>query len=77
MARRSGQERLNFNGRPSARGPTLRKMNPNIQPGTRLSHYKIVSLLGAGGTGEVCLAGDTELNRPVASKFLHADLATD
>lgn len=52
-------------------------MNPNIQPGTRLSHYKIVSLLGAGGTGEVCLAGDTELNRPVASKFLHADLATD
>ena len=52
-------------------------MSPNIQPGTRLSHYKIVSLLGACGMGEVYLAGDTELNRLIALKFLHVDVATD
>jgi serine/threonine protein kinase/WD40 repeat protein len=48
-----------------------------VSPGTRLSHYEIVSLLGAGGMGEVYLATDTRLNRAVAVKFLSADVGDE
>jgi serine/threonine-protein kinase len=41
-----------------------------LSPGTRLGAYDIVSLLGAGGMGEVYRARDTKLDRDVAIKVL-------
>ena len=45
--------------------------------GTRLGHYEIRSLIGTGGMGNVYLADDLTLRRPVALKLLRADLAAD
>jgi serine/threonine protein kinase len=41
-----------------------------IAAGTRFGHYEIISLLGAGGMGEVYLAQDTKLPRTIALKIL-------
>jgi serine/threonine-protein kinase len=48
-----------------------------LAPGTRLGAYEIVSLLGAGGMGEVYRARDTRLNRDVAIKVLPDAFAAD
>jgi len=41
-----------------------------LSPGTRLGSYDIVSLLGAGGMGEVYRARDPRLQREIALKVL-------
>ncbi len=49
----------------------------SIAPGTELAHYKIISMLGAGGMGEVYLAEDLRLRRKVAIKLLATVLTRD
>ena len=48
-----------------------------LSTGAGLSHYEILSPLGAGGMGEVYRARDTRLNREVAIKVLPASFAQD
>ena len=55
--------------------PTLR--GPALLEGTRIGDYEIVSLIGAGGMGEVYRARDTKLGRDVAIKLLPAYFSTD
>jgi eukaryotic-like serine/threonine-protein kinase len=49
----------------------------SLVAGARLGPYEVVSLIGAGGMGEVYRARDTKLNRDVAVKVLPEPLAHD
>jgi serine/threonine-protein kinase len=49
----------------------------SIAPGTQLTHYEIISMIGAGGMGEVYLAEDKRLRRKVALKMLAPELTRD
>jgi Tol biopolymer transport system component/tRNA A-37 threonylcarbamoyl transferase component Bud32 len=48
-----------------------------LQPGMRLGPYEVVSLIGAGGMGEVYRARDTRLGREVAIKVLPTERMAD
>src|SRR5215468_7399116 len=67
----------------SARTATAPRSGPASTPGSELAsgqqlgHFRIDRPLGAGGMGEVYLATDLALDRPVAIKVLPAAVARD
>ena len=50
---------------------------PAVRSGGQIGRYEIGPLLGRGGMGEVYAGRDTELDRPVALKFLVAETLGD
>jgi len=68
-AARSTQGASTCAGRGAAYAPSM--------PALNLARYRVVRRIGSGGVGEVFLADDGELDRPVALKIMSAEAAGD
>jgi serine/threonine protein kinase/WD40 repeat protein len=75
----SGDQALSLINRPAfeVAARLFEQSEPELRAGVSIGHYKILSLLGTGGMGEVYLAQDTRLGRKIAIKLLPADHSLD
>ncbi len=56
---------------------TARETSESSLVGRKVSHYRVLGILGGGGMGLVYKGEDLKLDRPVALKFLPEEIATD